>query len=119
MIRATCLGALLCLALVGREHIALGSDGLVDPTRPSRAGAGATAEQGVHVQAILDRSGVRVAIVDGKLVRAGDRVANILIEEVMSDGIRYSESGRTTIARLPAIKLAIRRPLPTDHKDMP
>ena len=95
---------------------------LVDPTRPASApeSAGAVSESGgVHVQAIVSRAGSRVAIVDGKLVHAGDRIANILIEEVTPEGVRYSQGGQSGFARLQCPKALPVRHTPTPQRDVP
>ena len=76
---------------------------LVDPTRPMTAGdsrVAAPESGGVHVQAIVIRAGSRVAVVDGRVVRAGDRIASLLIEEVTPEGVRYSQDGHSRFARL-------------------
>lgn len=76
---------------------------LVDPTRPMNATdvpAAASETGGVRVEAVVIRPGSRVAVVDGRVVRAGDRIANVLIEEVTPDGVRYSQDGHSRFARL-------------------
>ncbi len=79
------------------------ANGLVDPTRPAGATdpVAAAPEPGeVRVQAIIRRDGSRVAVVDGRVVHAGDRIASVTIEEVTPDGVRYSLDGRSRFARL-------------------
>ena len=106
-IAALCLLPLLVAAGVVRGN------GLVDPTRPVTATdpAVAASETGaMHVQAVVIRAGSRVAVVDGRLVRAGDRIANALIEEVTPDGVRYSQAGHSRFARLKSpTPLTVRR----------
>jgi len=110
-----CLG----VALVGATRAA---NVLVDPTRPVSATDSATAvadSTGVRVQAIMSRAGSRVAIVDGKLVRAGDRIANILIEEVTPEGVRYSQGGQSVFVRLQCPKQLPVRRAPVPQRDVP
>jgi hypothetical protein len=46
---------------------------------------------------------VRVAIVNGRLVRAGDEVAGARIVEVLIDGVRYSRAGHIQTLVLPGV----------------
>ena len=76
---------------------------LVDPTRPISATDSPVAARepgGVHVQAIVIRADSRVAVVDGRVVRAGDRIANVYIEEVTPEGVRYLQDGHSRFVRL-------------------
>lgn len=86
---------------------------LVDPTRPMSATdtpAAPSEAGGVRVQAVVIRAGSRVAVVDGRVVRAGDRIANVTIEEVTPDGVRYSQDGHSRFARLKSpTPLSVRR----------
>jgi hypothetical protein len=103
------LSALLCLTAVSGAA-AHGGDALVDPTRPGSAAAPRRHTGGLQVQAIITRAGARIAIVDGQLVHAGDHLANVVIEEVTPEGIRYSKNnGRMGFARLPGREISIRR----------
>jgi MSHA biogenesis protein MshK len=93
--------SLLCALACGGA--AQAGNPLVDPTRPATATdvpAEASEAGGVRVQAVVIRGGSRVAVVDGRVVRAGDRIANVLIEEVTPDGVRYSQDGHSRFARL-------------------
>ena len=99
---ATCL--LILAAVAGRVF----AGELRDPMRP--AGAPAAAARPVVVQT-LKLEGViagerRVAIVNGRLVRAGDHVAGARILEVSAHGLRYERAGKIitlTLATAPAI----------------
>lgn len=113
-IRRVAAGGCVALACVlahagagGTAHAAQ----LLDPTRPSTASdTGATEDTGgVHVQAIILREGTRVAIVSGHLVRAGDRLGGVLIEEVTPEGVRYLQNGHSVFARLAAGTVVVRR----------
>ena len=46
---------------------------------------------------------VRVAIVNGRLVRAGDEIAGARIIEVLANGVRYSRAGQVQILVLPGV----------------
>lgn len=110
------LVTLAVLALMAAGGAARAGNALVDPTRPATATdalAPAAEAGGMHVQAIIIRAGARVAVVDGRLVHAGDRIANVLIEEVTPDGVRYSQDGHSRFARLRGPKeLPVRRGAP-------
>jgi len=47
---------------------------------------------------------VRVAIVNGRLVRAGDEIAGARILEVLQDGVRYSRGGQVQSLILPGAR---------------
>jgi hypothetical protein len=83
-----------CLAiLISQAATAHGDASLADPTRPATAVARRSHSGALQVQAIITRAGSRTAIVDGRVVHAGDRLANILIEEITPLGVRYSITG--------------------------
>jgi hypothetical protein len=84
---------------------------LADPTRPVTA---ATISEGhppreIRVEAILDRGHQRVAIVEGKVVRVGDRLPWGQVEEVTATGVRYVVAGHTQFVALEIPKLQVRR----------
>lgn len=99
------LSILLTLSSVGA------AEPLRDPTQPasardwaSQAGTGA-----LRLQAIFSSGERRLAIVNGKLVRAGDRIHSAVIEEISADGIRYSRDGRSQVVLLAPSKLPVRK----------
>jgi hypothetical protein len=105
----SCIALACFLADAGAAGTARAAQ-LLDPTRPSGASdAGAQDAAGVHVQAIILREGTRVAIVSGHLVRAGDRIGSVLIEEVTPEGVRYLQNGHSVFARLAAGTVVVRR----------
>jgi len=114
LVHITALAVLPVLAAGGTAHA---GGPLADPTRPMTAtdsAAAAPEPAGVRVQAIVIRAGSRVAVVDGHLVHAGDRLANLLIEEVTPDGVRYSQDGHSRFARLKCpTPLTVRRGAPS------
>lgn len=110
--RAPALIALWVLSLAAGAAAQAGN-ALADPTRPASATepvAAGPASGELRVQAIVIRGDSRVAVVDGRVVRAGDRIANVLIEEVTPDGVRYSHDGQSRFARLKCpTSLSVRR----------
>jgi hypothetical protein len=102
---------LATLLLTMTAQAALG-DRLVDPTRPANAKAVASDvkyDNVVRLEAILRSDSSLLAIVNGKVVRAGDRVGATLIDEVLVDGIRYTRDGRSHTARLDSKAMHVRR----------
>jgi hypothetical protein len=111
-VRASFRVALCIAAALAAASSLRASEALVDPTRP--APTGPAREQpppeagGVRLQAIVSRPGSLVAIVNGRIVRTGDRFANMFIEEVTPEGVRYVQGGRSGFARLPHAALPVR-----------
>lgn len=105
--RSTRIAVLMAIALLGTT--ARAGDTLVDPTRPASATPQGHRAGELHVEAILDHDGHRVAIVAGEIVRAGDRRPWGQVEEVTATGIRYVAGGRTRFAALETTKLQVRR----------
>lgn len=99
--------ATLLLSMTAKSAM---GDRLVDPTQPAHARATNTAETlpPVRVEAILQSGERRLAIVNGKVVRAGDRVGSIHILEVHADGVRYSRGGETNVVRLTGKPMQVR-----------
>lgn len=99
---------LAALLLIATAETAM-ADRLVDPTRPAHAKEIARdAHQPLRLEAILRAEGRALAIVNGKVVRVGDHVGEVRIEEIGSDSIRYTRAGRTKTARLPSERIAVR-----------
>lgn len=89
------------------------AEGLPDPTRPATLNISAApveaSEPELQLEAIM-RSGERhLAIVNGRLVRVGDRVGTALIRDIDADGLRYAIAGRERVAKLPGATLKVRR----------
>jgi hypothetical protein len=103
-----CRVAACLLALLYGAAAAHAGGPLVDPTRPS-ATVAPRDDGAIRVQAIILRTAVHVAIVDGRPVRAGDRIGDALIEEVTAEGVRYLRNGRSGFARLSVVNIAVRR----------
>ena len=100
--------ATLMLSLTAQAAVA---DRLVDPTRPANVKAAVAAERTdvVRLEAVLRSDGAPVAIVNGKVVRAGDHVGPARIDEVLPNGIRYTRDGRSFTARLDTKVMQVRR----------
>jgi MSHA biogenesis protein MshK len=99
--------ATLLLSMTAKAAVA---DRLVDPTQPAhtRPADSGEALPAIRVEAILQSAERRLAIVNGQVVRAGDRVGSIQILEVNADGVRYSRGGQTNVARLMAKPMQVR-----------
>ena len=63
----------------------------------------------LRVEAVLRSAERDLAIVNGKIVRAGDRVAGVQVEAILADGIRYVRDGKVHVARLQPTSIAVRR----------
>ena len=101
--------ATLLLTMTAQSALA---DRLVDPTRPANARPVTAAEKiaaPVRLEAILRSDGVDVAIVNGKVVRAGDVIGAARIDAVFPDGIRYTRDGQSHTARLDTKRMQVRR----------
>lgn len=107
---ASPIAAVLGSMLVAHCAIA---EALRDPTKPMNAktAAVAVAAQAIHVEAILTSHDRTLAIVNGKVVRAGDRVGDVRIDEVLTDGVRYTRDGHSQVARLDSHLVQVRQPI--------
>ena len=100
--------ATLLLTLTAQAAVA---DRLVDPTRPANAKAVVSYQNtgALRLEAVLRSDGNTIAIVNGKVVRAGDRIGTARIDEVMPNGIRYTRDGRSYTTRLDSKAIHVRR----------
>lgn len=87
------------------------ADRLVDPTRPPQAPSPSSdpSHESVRVEAVLRSADRDLAIVNGKIVRAGDRVAGVQIEAILPDGVRYVRDGQVRVARLQPASIPVRQ----------
>ncbi|HKT72388.1 MAG TPA: hypothetical protein VJQ47_05825 [Steroidobacteraceae bacterium] len=102
------LGAALATALTN-AHAA---DQLRDPTRPADARLTETAPAVIgrmHVEGVLGRPGHQIAIVDGRVVRAGDRLGDCVVAEITSRGVRYLRGGKALFSSFDTPTLSVRR----------
>jgi len=109
----------LCLTMlllaVGAQ--AAMADRLVDPTRPASAKDVATDPyKGIRLEAILKSEERLLAIVNGKIVRAGDRIGDTRIDEIQHDAVRYTRGGRSNVARLADKSITVRQNV-AHHED--
>jgi hypothetical protein len=104
------MSRLACLFLLLTGAVAHSGE-LRDPTRPATLGRPTVTslESGVRLEAVLGTGEARRAIVNGRIVRAGDRVGSVQITEITNDSIQYVQSGRTHVAKLPTQKVAVRK----------
>lgn len=98
--------ATLLLSMTARTAMA---DRLVDPTQPASPRPATSGEAlGVRLEAILQSGEHRIAIVNGKVVRAGDRIGPIQILDVSANSVSYSQAGQTHLARLQETSMQVR-----------
>jgi len=91
------------------------ADGLKDPTQPpvsASSDRGPALPRQLNLEAILQSAERYIAIVDGKIVRVGDRVGNATIEEITTDSVRYSRGGREHTIRLARRSVKVRQAAP-------
>jgi hypothetical protein len=88
---------------------------VADPMRPSGMSAPratsaprAAAVSSLKLEGILQSANVRVAIVNGQVVREGAQIAGAVILAILPDGIRYSRSGREQTLMLPNTAASVR-----------
>ena len=100
---------------IGGVSFDASADTLIDPMRPisapSKAAPAARAEpRAARVSAIIVNDGRRVAVFDGRVVKAGDKVGDIVIHEILIDGVRFSRGAHSEVARLPRQTVVVRKP---------
>lgn len=101
-LRIIALCALIAAIAAGRVH---GGD-LRDPMRPAGAPSAArpAPSHALKLEGVIAGE-KRVAIVNGRLVRAGDTIAGARILEILAHGVRYERAGKVqtlTLAVTPA-----------------
>ena len=89
------------------------ADELRDPTRPATLGPGlvlssAPASKPCASKPSSTPAMTRRAIVNGKVVREGERVAGVQITAITADSIHYVRAGREHVATLPTAKISVR-----------
>jgi hypothetical protein len=93
-----------CLALLLADTVH--AQTIRDPMRPAGStpvSAGPRGPATLKLEGVISGS-VRVAIINGRLVRAGDEIAGAKILEVLHDGVRYSRAGRVQSLLLPGAR---------------
>lgn len=111
------------LSATGQSRIALAlmlaascahADALIDPTRPAFASTKSSSPMArsvdpvARVTAIFQSGERRVAVFDGRVVKAGDRIGDVAIQEILADGVRFTRAGRVELARLPKQAASVR-----------
>jgi hypothetical protein len=110
--RRAVLQSCIALALVaGISYVK--AEVLIDPTRPANAPTkSATVTPGVEpasrLTAIFKSGDSRVAVLNGRVVKNGDHIGDIVIQEIATDSVRYTKAGRAEIARLPTQAAVVR-----------
>ncbi len=102
----------LCLLVLACAVFGTGATELRDPMRPpQRAAARSGAVVGLPVvSAVFIGATHRAAIVNGRLVHAGDRVGAYTIVALLDDGIRYQSGTVVREQRLLANDLHVKKP---------
>jgi hypothetical protein len=97
-VRRLALTALCALLLAGITR----ADELRDPMRPAGAPAAArpVPVYSLKLEGVI-AGAKRVAIINGRLVRAGDMIAGAKILEVFAHGVRYERAGKIQTLTLP------------------
>jgi sRNA-binding protein len=99
------------ICMLGAAH-SLCAGSLADPTRPfsvSRSPAGRVVSE-FSVTAIFRSEQRQVAVVNGVVVQAGDRLRDARILEVLPDGVRYERQGRQFTIRVASLAIKVRTP---------
>ncbi len=87
------------------------ADALRDPTRPPSVGPRSAAVEATPVlTAVLSSGERRSAIVNGRLVHAGQMLGSVQIEAVLEDGVRYRQAGVVREVHLPQAPQTIKKP---------
>lgn len=108
----------LAALLLSMTAQAATAEHLADPTRPANARTVATTQvvSAVKVEAIMHSGKGQLAIVNGQVVRPGDVVSGARIDEILSDGVRYTRGGQTSVARVSGQAIQVRHNV-TAHED--
>jgi len=106
-VRQSCLLIVLAIGIAYAK-----ADTLIDPTRPASAPTKSAvvraAEPVSQLTAIFKSGDRRVAVLDGRVVKDGDHIGDIVIQEISADRVRYTRAGRVEIARLPTQAAVVR-----------
>jgi hypothetical protein len=103
------LAPVLCAAAVAAQA------DVRDPMRPPLPAAARAATRNAEpvVTAVFIAAGHRTAIVDGRVVHAGDSVRGSAIDAVLDDGIRYHRAGSVHELHLAPTELQVKKPAAT------
>lgn len=104
--------SLVLAALLASGLVEAGS--LADPMRPfsvARAPQGKVVSE-FSVTAVFHSEERRVAVVNGRIVKVGDRLGDIRIVEILPDGVRYERQGREFTIRVASQAVKVRASAP-------
>lgn len=96
------------LALMALGITTSNAESLRDPMQPANVSAPATPADALRLEAILGNEGSRVAIVNGRLVREGERVGSARIDAILANEVRYTRDGSSKALRLPSSPMRVR-----------
>jgi MSHA biogenesis protein MshK len=101
----------LAMLLLAGTVQAAAAERLADPTRPAHAKPSAPAPSAaeMRLEAVMKSGDRHVAVVNGRVVRAGDRIGDVQIEEITSDAVRYRRGGQSQVLRLQGQAMQVRR----------
>jgi len=106
-VRVSCIALALVIGISYAK-----ADTLIDPTRPANApikvGTAVRGVDSARLTAIFQTGDRRVAVLDGRVVKTGDRIGDIVIQEISPDSVRYVRAGRSETARLPKQAAVVR-----------
>lgn len=103
------LGVALVICVLGAAGL-LQAGSLADPMRPysvARAPQGKVISE-FSVTAVFRSDERQVAIVNGKVVKVGDRLADIRIVQILPDGVRYERGGRLVTIHIASQTVKVR-----------
>lgn len=110
--RIMSIASLFVACVIAR--VGVGAELLDDPTRPSNVRSVVRARsQEPHeprLEGTFRRDERLVAIIDGRVVHVGERIADVTIEEITVDAVRYSRGGHDHTVRILRTTLQVRRP---------
>jgi hypothetical protein len=81
---------------------------LADPTRPMGAAAKVVESSPLKLEGIVHSATRDIAIVNGRLVKAGEWIGDARIEAIARDSVRYTRAGRSHV-------LALETPIKVRH----
>jgi hypothetical protein len=84
------------------------AESLRDPMQPANTSAPAVVSDSLRLEAIFTNGPKRVAIVNGRLVREGERVGAARIDAILADEVRYTRDGSSKALRLPSAVMRVR-----------
>ncbi len=90
----------LCAGMLASAAFA---DGVRDPMRPpgkAPAAPRALAVETLKLEGIIGKE-QRVAIINGRLVRAGETISGVKVLEVFANGVRIERAGKVSTLTLP------------------